>query len=283
MAMQIGTSRASVLAVLATVGAVAACSSGTGPGAAPAALSFSVAATTDSSGPTTTQPSGSGIVQSDSTDTLTLSTVQLVVRRIELAPVDTGAQADTVCSQGDDDGEHPDQWKRVGHCEELKVGPVLVNVPLDGQVEKILSAQLPVGTYGGVELQIHAPSHYDQSDLAFLQANPDFDSVSVRAEGTFDGTPFTFTSRIEARQRNVLDPPVQVTADSAPTNITFHLDLSTWFVAPDGTLIDPSTAMGDSDIGRLVRWNIMRSLQTFRDNDRNGRCDGGSRDGGSGG
>jgi len=285
MAVQIDRSRIPVLAVLVAVGAVAACSRGgaMGPGAAQG-TSFSVAATTTgSSGSTTTQSSSSGMTQSDSTDTLTLSKVQLVVRRIELSPVDTGAQADTVCSRGDDDGEHPAQWTRVGHCDEMKVGPVLVDVPLDGQVEKVFSAQLPVGTYDGVELQIHAPSHYDPSDSAFLQANPEFDSVSVRAEGTFDGKPFTFTSRIEARQRNVLNPPVQV-ADSVPTNITFHLDLSKWFVGPGGTLIDPSTATGDSQTGDLVRWNIMSSLQTFRDDNRNGQCDGGgSRDGGFGG
>jgi hypothetical protein len=285
MAVQMDRSGLPVLAVLVAVGAVAACSRGgaLGPGA-PQGMSFSVAATTSgSSGPTTTQSSDSGMTQSDSTDTLTLSKVQLVVRRVELAPVDTGAQGDTLCSQGDDDGEHPAQWTNVGHCDEVKVGPFLVDVPLDGQVEKVFSAQLPVGTYGGVELQIHAPSHYDPSDSAFLQANPDFDSVSVRAEGTFDGKPFTFTSRIEARQRNVLNPPVQVTADSIPTNITFHLDLSRWFVRPDGTLIDPSTATGYSQTGEMVRWNIMSSLQTFRDNDRNGQCDGGGRNGGFGG
>ena len=284
MAVQIDRSRIPVLAVLVAVGAVAACSRGgaVGPGAAQG-TSFSVAATTTgSSGPTTTQSSSSGMTQSDSTDTLTLSKVQLVVRRIELSPVDTGALADTVCSRGDDDGEHPAQWTRVGHCDEMKVGPVLVDVPLDGQVEKVFSAQLPAGTYGGVELQIHAPSHYDPSDSAFLQANPEFDSVSVRAEGTFDGKAFTFTSRIEARQRNVLNPPVQVT-DSVPTNITFHLDLSKWFVGPGGTLIDPSTATSGSDIGRLVQWNIMSSLQTFRDDNRNGQCDSGGRDGGFGG
>ena len=284
MAVQIDRSRIPLFAALVAVGAVGACARGgaMGPGA-PQGMSFSVAAsTTGSSGPTTTQSSSSGMTQSDSTDTLTLSKVQLVVRRIELAPVDTGAQADTVCSQGDDDGEHPAQWTRVGHCDEMKVGPVLVDVPLDGQVEKVFSAQLPVGTYGGVELQIHAPSHYDPSDSAFLVANPEFDSVSVRAEGTFDGKPFTFTARIEARQRNVLNPPVQVT-DSVPTNITFHLDLSKWFVGPGGTLIDPSTATGYSQTAELVRWNIMSSLQTFRDDNRNGQCDSGGRDGGFGG
>jgi hypothetical protein len=265
MNIRSGTSGAFALAAAV---AVAACSDGTAP-AGPRTLSLSVSASqVDSTNPTVNTASASGITQNDGTHTLTLSSVQLVVRRIELA------RADTVCSQGDDDGEHASEWHRVGDCEELALGPVLVDVPLDGQVDKVFSVQLPEGTYQGVELQIHRPSHRNQSDLDFLQANPDFDSVSIRAEGTFDGTPFTLVERVEARQRYAIDPPLVVTATSDPTNITLHLDVSTWFLRQDSTLVDPTTANPGGANEYLVRWNIMRSLQAFQDDDHDGHWDG---------
>ncbi|MCG6957617.1 MAG: hypothetical protein LJF04_16625 [Gemmatimonadetes bacterium] len=253
---------------LAAALAAAACSDSTAP-AGPGTLSLSVsAAPVDSTSSNVNTTPAAGVTQNDGTHTLTLESVQLVVRRIELA------RADTVCSQGDDDGEHASEWKRVGDCEELALGPILVDVPLDGQVDKVFSVQLPEGTYRGVELQIHRPWHRNQSDLDFLQANPDFDSVSVRAEGTFDGNPFALVEHVEARQRYPIDPPLDVTATSAPTNITLHLDVSTWFLRQDGSLVDPSTANDGGANEYLVRWNIMRSLQAFQDDDHDGHWDG---------
>jgi len=269
-----GTSGALALAVALWA---AACSDGTAP-AGPRTLSLSVAAApVDSSTSTVNTTSAAGVSQNDGAHTLTLSSVKLVVRRIELA------RADTVCSQGDDDGEHESEWQRVGDCEELAVGPLLVDVPLDGQVDKVFSVQLPEGSYQGVDLQIHRPSHRNQSDLDFLQANPDFDSVSVRAEGTFDGAPFTLIERVEARQRYAIDPPLEVTATSDPTNITLHLDVSAWFLRQDSTLIDPATANDGGENQSLVRWNIMRSLQAFQDDDHDGHWDGHHDGGGEGG
>jgi len=97
--------------------------------------------------------------------------------------------------------------------------------------------------------------------------------VSIVADGTFDDQPFTFVQRIEARQRYALDPPLVVTADTDPTNLTLHLDVSTWFVGRDGALVSPVTANRGGENEGLVRANVLRSLNAFRDDDRDGARD----------
>lgn len=254
-------------ALLGAALAMAGCSDVTSPGA-PRTLSLSVAAT---AAPTadgiSARPTPVGLEQKDSVHTLVITDVQLVVRRIGVA------RADTVCSSGDDDGEHEDDWHRRDGCEELELGPVLVNVPLDGTVDPVFSVPLPEGTYRGVELQIHKPSLHNEADLAFLRENPLLEGVSLVADGTFDGQPFTFVQRIEARQRYVLDPPVVVTADGQPTNLTLHLDVAAWFDDHHGGLVSPVTANRGGENEGLVRANVLRSLNAFRDDDRDGARD----------
>jgi len=259
------------------------CQDATGAGSAAntKGLSLSVVrANTDSSG-LNISSTGSEMTLSDSTDTLVLSSVQLVLRRIELA------QADTMCSPPADstesshdgpmttDGWHRNRWGEWDRndCEELKVGPILVDVPLDGQVQKVFSVDIPEGTYNGAEFWIHTPSSTDSTDLAFVADHPDFDSVSVRVEGTFNGNAFTYTHAIRARQHSRLDPPLVVSPDSGATNLTLRVNLDKWFVGWHGTLIDPSTANVGGDNEWLVAWHIMRSFWTFKDRNEDGECD----------
>lgn len=272
MPARIGLLQRSVLALLV----VSAACSDTTASDLPGTLSLSVTAAppvmSGTAAATSIEPTAAGLEQRDDAHTLVFSSVQLVVRRIELARVDAA------CSEDDDDDD--DDRKRGGHCEELKLGPLLVDVPLDGDVERVFSVQLPEGTYRAVELQIHKPSLGNESDLAFLRENPLLEGVSILVEGTYDGDPFTFVQRVEAKERYALDPPLEVTEASEPTNLTFHLDVSTWFVDPEGALVDPVSANRGGEHEGLVRSNILKSLNAFKDDDRDGECDDDDRRGG---
>jgi hypothetical protein len=215
---------------------------------------------------TTAEATAAGLEQSDGAHTLVISSVELVVRRIELS------RADTTCSDDDDDDDN-DHWRRFADCEELKLGPVLGNVPLDGAVERVFAVQLPEGSYRGVELQIHKPSLGNESDLTFLRDHPLLEGVSILVEGTFDGDAFTFVQRVEAKERYALDPPLLVNADSEPTNLTIHLDVSTWFLDSGGGLVDPVSANRGGANEAKVRRSILESLNAFTDDDRDGVCD----------
>jgi len=270
------------VSLMAAVLMMSACSDGTGAGSAANTRSLSlsvVGASTDSSGLNTS--SGQEMTLSDTTDTLVLSSVQIVIRRIELAPTDSmcSPPSDSTEEHQDStmmaDGWHKDRWGEWDRddCEELKVGPILVDVPLDGSVKKVFAADVPEGTYKGSELWIHAPSPGDSTDAAFLADHPAFDSVSVRVRGTFDADSFTYTHAIRARQVSRLDPPLVVSPDSGAANLTLRVNLSKWFTTWHGKLIDPSTANAGGDNERLVAWNIMRSFWAFKDHDRDGECD----------
>ena len=61
----------------------------------------------------------------------------------------------------------------------------------------------------GVKLQIHRPTS-DQADAAFLAANPGFMGVSIKVTGTFNGTPFTFTTDLTTEIEMALNKPIEV-------------------------------------------------------------------------
>ncbi len=248
------------LALLVSTGG---CDDGTGPGR-PGEVSFSVVAARDggalagAGGPQGVQ------VQNDGTHTLEIRRVAVVIRKIELELAEGPESSAPLRSEGEDDDDR----------EELEFGPLLVEIPLDGEVDKVFSATLPEGTYKEVELEIHKPSRDDGSDTAFVRVHPDFAGVSIRVEGTYDGVAFVFTQDLDAEQEYELAPPLEVGPDAPAANLTLRVDLTTWFARPDGSLVSPSTAgPGGANYG-LVKENIKRSFHAYEDDDHDGEDDG---------
>lgn len=254
-----------LLAILA----LAACSDGTGLGSQ-SQVSFNVA----------TRPSGGAAASrasfditspspgtfTDGTNTLVLTRVQLVLREIELQRA--GAAIDLCASASASlDGS----GARSDGCAELELGPVLVDVPVNvAGAQHTFSVEVAAGTYGEVKFEVHKPS--SSEDAAFLQANPGFDGVSIRVEGTYNGTPFVFTSDLDEEQELTLNPPLAV-AESGATDLTLFVDLSTWFRSQAGTLIDPASANKGQPNEAVVAGNIKASLRAFEDHDRDGAED----------
>ncbi len=101
-------------------------------------VSLSVVVPTNPAGAASLAPAFD-IEQTDGDNTLILEEVQLVLREVELE----GEGFECEESEGlDDDSEGDDD-----DCEEFEAGPVLVDLPLDGEVETILSIDVPAGTY----------------------------------------------------------------------------------------------------------------------------------------
>ncbi len=227
----------------------------------------------------------------DGTNTLVLTKAQLVLRKIELKRSDAAAsvcgnstppaadQANTGSdagsgNSGSGDAQSGDAEGHDGHadgCEELKVGPVLLDVPVGvAGAQQSLSVSLDAGTYDKVEFQLHKPE--GANDVTFLQANPTFDGVSIRVEGTWNGTPFTFTSNMTAEQELDLSPPLAV-AQAGATDLTIFVDLNGWFGNGTGGLVDPSTANPGQPNETVVRQNIQRSFHAFEDENHDGEDD----------
>ena len=191
------------------------------------------------------------------THTLVISSAVIVLSRLELATVDSAGCAD------DDHPEHDDD-----RCHELETGAMLVDLPTDNSVVSMLSLQLPAGTYKALEAKIRPVRTDDTGGSAFLTAHPELANASVRVEGTFDGTPFTYTGSPNASLELRFDPPI--TVGSTATTVTVHVSIDRWFMDGSGTLIDPATANAGGANEQLVRDNVRRSFHAFEDNEHHG-------------
>jgi hypothetical protein len=191
-------------------------------------------------------------------NTLVINQVQLVLREIELHR--TGAVGECASSGVSDD------------CEELEIGPMLVNVPLGTPgAARSFSVELAPGSYDKVEFQIHKASPSD--DGSFVQANPDLADASVRVTGTYNGADFTYIGRFDAEEEFELNPPL-VANETGATDLTLFLDLDKWFRDQSSSLVDPSTANTGQPNEGLVEQNIKSALDTFEDENHDGRDDG---------
>jgi len=244
--------------------AVGACSDGVGPSASSlVSVAFRVA-------PTSSSVSASRML-SDSTPTLgaseiTLTKVQLVLSHIELSRIDSGCvRADTT----DDDVSD-----RLGDCHEIKLAPMLVDLPITPDAKVELSAPVPPGKYRNLHARLTAlTSESRQKGAAdFLAANPDFAGKSVRIEGTYQGKPFTFTTNVRAEIFIPFRPPLDLTESTTPA-VTVAVDPSRWFKTQNGTTIDPTTVGLDQPNNVVIANNIRRSFRVFRDDDHDGHGD----------
>jgi hypothetical protein len=236
-----------VLAVaLLPLALAAACS--TEPDGVPVELSFS--------GQAPVAGATADITISVGANTVIITKAQMVVRRVKLKPAETDAATCT------DDDTTPDD------CATIHTGPVLVDIPVAADAVATVNATVPPGTYSRVDFRIHKATD-DATDAAFRSANPAFDGVSIRVEGTYNGTPFVFTSDMTEKQELTLSSPLVVEEGTTP-NLTIQVDMSSWF-KNGSTIINPATANKGGANENLVRNNIRASLRAFRDDDRNGR------------
>jgi hypothetical protein len=199
------------------------------------------------------------VVASAAGDTLVITKAQLVLREVEL----TSSLAASCDGAGDDD------------CREAEVGPLLVDLPVDGPVTSPISVALPAGTYSKLEFELHKPessndsaddSSDDSRDSTFLVAHPEFAGVSVRVEGTINRQPFVYASSVNAEMELEFDAPVVI--DATTTNVTVNADVSRWFRSSTGDVLAPNS----SNAG-LIDENIKASFEAFEDDDRDGSDD----------
>lgn len=250
----------SCLALVILAVGLGGCSDNTSPSASTANFSLTFAAP---------QVAGAGAAKAVAPDTffaggdtLVLTSAQVVLRKIELQAC---AAYDT--SLADSSGVDS-LW-----VEEFEAGPMLVDLPLGGAISQVLSVEVTPGTYSEVEFKVQPVRGDEPEAVAFLAAHPEFEDVSIRAEGTFNGVPFTFTTRMGAHQESDIDPALVVGDGSGPVNLTLSVDHGRWFAGPDSTLVDPSTALFGGENRVLVERNIRRSFRAFEDRDHDGLDD----------
>lgn len=240
---------------LAALALLAACSGdSSGPGTSGRTVAFSLATSERTAAPGMANAMGPETIGVGN-DTIVFSSVQLVLRQIELKRVG-GSVCDS--TQSDD-------------CEELELGPVLLDLPLGAGADRQFTVQIDTGSYGEIEFEIHKPESSD--DAGFIAMHPEFDGVSIMATGTWNGTPFTYISDLDVEQEYTITPPLVVT-ETTGADVTLRVDLRSWFLnqAGDG-LVDPATANKGGQLEGEVKSNIEASFRAFEDHDHDGEDD----------
>lgn len=208
----------------------------------------------------------------DGVNTLVIESVQMVLREIELKREDDDACDDGIVGEGS--GDNTAQARSDDDddgCEEFEIGPILFDLPLGPGVEQVIAVEVPAGVFDELEFEIHKPEDDgDQADRDFIAQNPAFRDISIRATGTYNGTPFTFTSDLNVEQERKLVPPLTLDATQT-TDLTFFVDVRSWFRGTADLLIDPATANKGGVNENTVKDNIEGSIGVFEDEDRD--CD----------
>jgi hypothetical protein len=106
---------------------------------------------------------------------------------------------------------------------EAELGAAVIDLALDGTPTPVAVDSVEAGSYHtlGLELRTGGPA--------------------IVVEGTFDGAPFTHSSGLSPELEFALHPEVNVPSSGEAT-VGIVFDVATWFVADDGSLLDPSAA-----------------------------------------
>jgi hypothetical protein len=137
---------------------------------------------------------------------------------------------------------------------------MLVALPLGPAAVTKFATNIPEGQYREIEFEIDKPDG-DSAGTAFLASNPDFRDISVRAEGRYKTTAFTYVGRAKAEIELKFKPSLTVAAGGTVVNI--RVDLARWFRGADGAPINPTTANPGGPNAARVAQNIARSFSVL--------------------
>jgi len=278
----------SAVILAASVLLLAGCSdAGTGT-TADAIVRFNVATSASAAAAGAMALTGTPDTLTDGTNTLVIDTAQMVLRDIKFHMAETAVCSDSSSNEDpNDSGDHGDSSStgdinmlhdddgNDSDCDELRIGPYLLDLPLDNGPARSFTIDLPAGTYREVKFKVHKASRAE--DASFVTAHPEFDQRSVRVVGTWNGVAFVFTSDVSAEQETEFSPPLAVDGTTG-TDLTLFVDLSTWFLV-DGALVDPAQASDEQPFASQVKDNIKSSIRAFEDDDRDGEDDHGEHGG----
>ena len=220
---------------------------------------------------------GDPVEYTDGTNTLVITKVEMVVKEVELKLASGDGACGDHSSDSDNSLSSDDSLDTDEDCEELESGPYLLDLPLSVGATSVVTVDVVPGTYNEFEFKIHKPED-DDSNAAFLAAHPDFEGISIRVTGTWNGAAFTFTSDLNAEQETEIVPPLVVT-ETGTADFTLFIDLGTWFRDSGNMLIDPSSANKGGANEDVVKNNIENSFQSFEDEDHDGEDDHGDHSG----
>src|SRR5262249_15607192 len=149
---------------------------------------------------------------------------------------------------GDED-EHDAKWSgRHESCASVRLGPTLVDLPLDNGVVLLPMDLIPAGTFTEIEFKVSL----------------------ARLVGTFDGNAFDVTLPVNVKSEIEVATP-RVVKEGTATSITINVPIAMWLSNPDGSLVDPRQLLSNQTLAAAVRARIQASFHAFQDDDHDGK------------
>lgn len=197
-------------------------------------------------------------------DTVMITSAEILVEDLKLE----GAK--TSVANGNDDST---VVFRDDHSEEneveLEMGPFVISLNLNGSVNTFAVNNVPPGTYVGAKFQIHRLENGEVSpDTIFTDSLFNNGGYSVVVKGFYNGTPFTYRSKVTANERIFFTNPIVVNNVNF-INVTLQVDPYSWFYV-DGHYIDPNNLNNSEMIDWLIRGSFRKG---FEDDHKDGHED----------
>lgn len=182
-----------------------------------------------------------------------LTEVKILIRDVKLEKESDGE------SEGDDETE----------CENIKVGPFVVNLNLNGITTDFVVNNIPAGIYDELKFEIHKlEASETPPDPEFKDGDDSSQRYSVIAKGIYNSNTFVYKSKKSAHQELEFENMLIVEKD-ANTNLTITVDPYTWFYK-EGVLLDPTDSANENDIDNNIEHSFKKA---FEDDDHNGEND----------
>lgn len=151
---------------------------------------------------------------------------------------------------------------------EFEAGPYLLDLSgaaLEGGVVAQFSAAAPAGTYDELEFEIRRLEGEMPADEGLQEMFTR--GASIVIDGTVNGTPFSFESDIDEKQE--LEGSFEIGGAGGGDNVTLNIDPTGWFVAADGSPLDPNNPEHEDQIEQ----NIHNTFEAYDDDDSDGDDD----------
>lgn len=149
----------------------------------------------------------------------------------------------------------------TGIEKEVELGPDIVSMNVNGNINTILNGRVPAGVYDRIKFEVHKPE-----DNEYIP-DPDFTNEgrwSFIIKGSYNNSPFVYRSG--KSQNLVINFNKPVNLQSAEINITMLVNKLLWFVV-NGIEIDPRDHNYENEIDDNIKNSFRRA---FKDNDKNG-------------
>lgn len=155
-------------------------------------------------------------------------------------------------------------------CDAAMDTPVIVSLPLGDGTLQHSTITMPMSGSRGLAVSLYrvAPGGGTDVDAALRAADPKISGSSIVVTGTFDGLPYTWSTKESLT--STLSFASAVLATRRSTNVTVRIDVTTWFRDAAGNLLDPRTAWDGERNQQQVLSNVSGSIRAFEDRDRDG-------------